>query len=439
MASAGSFRFQVLVGMKGIPAHARLKVTARIILGSSCARVDTTNPEALEDPDDERELFVAAWCAHPDLIPDEKIMAVPELEEHDVGSLVYLRPHEIIHDEVPVLRYLVRIRIIKFRDWHTPPPSSDDDYDIDGDEDSDDSNYGFHPGFSSGGGGTRPRTTCFGGASEPQLGRGSGPAFRAREPRGSFMVGDVTCPILTSRGAMPCHGLGRRIPAAQATHAEAPRSAMPCHGSGSGTTAAHGTHVGASVAQHVDFALMRTNSPSPVKAPASDPMLMEAALCTPRNGVSACETRVHSIDVWPRVSRSDPELMAGRVACFLSGMYDGPDTLCRPGFDLQLQMTNSASVQAVDLCLSSPEVYGSGPTSPKQPSIPLGQVKVPPVVTLDGIDGTAEQPDAHVVGSQVRVGEQRRHRGSVQRPRHAAARRRTFDVGRGLRQHFHEP
>lgn len=42
--------------------------------------------DALADPDDERELFVTAWCVHPDLIPDEETMAIPEPEEeHDGG------------------------------------------------------------------------------------------------------------------------------------------------------------------------------------------------------------------------------------------------------------------------------------------------------------------------------------------------------------------
>lgn len=41
-------------------------------------------------------------------------MAVPEPEEeHDGGSPLY--PHEIIHDEVPALRYLVRLRLIEFQ------------------------------------------------------------------------------------------------------------------------------------------------------------------------------------------------------------------------------------------------------------------------------------------------------------------------------------
>ena len=117
MGLAGAFRFRVLVRMKGIPSHARSKDTAQAILGSSCPNGDIANPEALADPDDERELFVAAWCAFPDLIPDEKIMAVPKSEEeHNGGPPLFLRPHEIIHDEVPALRYLVHLRLIEFQD-----------------------------------------------------------------------------------------------------------------------------------------------------------------------------------------------------------------------------------------------------------------------------------------------------------------------------------
>lgn len=117
--------------MKGIPSHARSVEIAQAILGSSCANVEIANPEAVADPDDERELFVVAWCVHPDLVPDEMIMAVPEPEEeHDGGPPLFLRPHEIIHDEVPALRYLVRLRLIEYQDWRTPPPSSDDGMDF---------------------------------------------------------------------------------------------------------------------------------------------------------------------------------------------------------------------------------------------------------------------------------------------------------------------
>ncbi|CAD6337978.1 unnamed protein product [Miscanthus lutarioriparius] len=110
MGSAGAFHYRVLMGMKGIPSHARSTEIAQAILGSSSAKVELANPNALNDPDDERELFVAAWCAHPDLVLDEIIMALLEPEEeHDRGSPLYLRPHEIIPDEALDLRYLVRL------------------------------------------------------------------------------------------------------------------------------------------------------------------------------------------------------------------------------------------------------------------------------------------------------------------------------------------
>jgi hypothetical protein len=124
MGSSGAFRYRVLVAMKGLPSHALSTEVAQAILASSGAKAEIATPEAVNDPDDERELFVVAWCAHPDLVPDEVVMAIPEPEEeHDGGPLLFLRPWE-----VPALRYLVRLRLIEFQDWHTLPPSSDDGY-----------------------------------------------------------------------------------------------------------------------------------------------------------------------------------------------------------------------------------------------------------------------------------------------------------------------
>ncbi|CAD6272682.1 unnamed protein product [Miscanthus lutarioriparius] len=118
MGSAGPFRYRVLVGMKGISSHALSSEVAQNIIGSAGAKVEIANPEALADPDDERELFVACWCAHPDRVPDEIIMAVPEPEEeHDGEPPLSLRPDEIIHDEVPALRYLVRVRDVRVGNW----------------------------------------------------------------------------------------------------------------------------------------------------------------------------------------------------------------------------------------------------------------------------------------------------------------------------------
>lgn len=110
MGSSGAFRYQALVSMKGVPSHLRSSEVAQAILGSAGVKAEIAGDDALADPDDEQEMFVAAWCAHPNLIPDKMIIAMPESkDEHDGGSPLYLRPHEIIHDEVPALRYLIRI------------------------------------------------------------------------------------------------------------------------------------------------------------------------------------------------------------------------------------------------------------------------------------------------------------------------------------------
>lgn len=53
MGSVGAFKYRVLVGMKGIPSHARSSEVAQVILISSGAKAEITNPEALDDPDDE--------------------------------------------------------------------------------------------------------------------------------------------------------------------------------------------------------------------------------------------------------------------------------------------------------------------------------------------------------------------------------------------------
>jgi hypothetical protein len=255
------------------------------------------NPEAVNDPEDEREIFVAAWCAHPDLIPDEKIMAVPEPEEeHDGGPLLFLRPHVIIHDEVPALRYLVRLRIVEFQDWHTPPPSSDDELGYgndDSDDDSGDSNYnGYHPGFvASGGAGARPRTSRFAGPDEPRLGPGHGPSFRARESRQPIVVGDFCCPVVSPSGAMPCRAAGSGFPATR------------------------GTRVEESMEDQFDFEPVLAGSPSSVKMPVVDPMVDEAALFTPRTQHQAADDSdtPHSIDIWPRAGRSARAAASGIV------------------------------------------------------------------------------------------------------------------------------
>lgn len=198
-ASPGSFRYKVVVGMKGVPAHVRCVESAQIILGNSCAKIEA---EALDDLDDEREFFVAEWCIHPKLIPNEKVIAVPEPEVHDPCGVLCLRPEEVIHAHLPALRYPVQLRIVEVQDWHTPPTSSDDEAGWgrrDEDDDSGDSNYnGYHPGLDDhrSRSSRAPRTLRFGNAGNgggPTLGGGYGPTFRPRQ--NGIVVGDVLCPL----------------------------------------------------------------------------------------------------------------------------------------------------------------------------------------------------------------------------------------------------
>jgi len=185
-AMAGAFTYKVLVGIKGVPAHALSEDVAAHLLGSSCTQVEiaTADADGVDD-DDARELFVAAWCLHPLLVPEQKLLVIPEPREpHDPGIL-FLREHETIHSELPILHYLARMRVVEYQDWD--PSSSSDDGGFPGADDSDDcgdSNYnGCHPGLEDGPSRTRPfgpATFRPGGRDGPSLGRGSGPAFWPR-------------------------------------------------------------------------------------------------------------------------------------------------------------------------------------------------------------------------------------------------------------------
>jgi hypothetical protein len=142
-------------------------------------------------------------------------MAVPEKEEeHDGGPLLFLRPWEMIHSEVPAMRYLVRLRIVEYQDWHSPPPSEDEDYRRDDDSDSGDSNCnGYWLGHSDrGGAGDRPRTTRFGDARDPRMQRNYDPAFQRCGSTRAITVGQVRCPVIVLTPSDSGLAEGSRIP-----------------------------------------------------------------------------------------------------------------------------------------------------------------------------------------------------------------------------------
>jgi hypothetical protein len=87
----------------------------------------------------------------PLLIPDEKIIFIPEPNARIPGNALYLEADEAVLNKLPGLRYPVQIKIIEIQDWSTLPPLSDEEGripDDDDDGDSDDSNFNrCHPGF----------------------------------------------------------------------------------------------------------------------------------------------------------------------------------------------------------------------------------------------------------------------------------------------------
>jgi hypothetical protein len=153
-------------------------------------------------------------------------MAVLEpKEEHDGGPPLFLCPWEIIHDEVPAQRYLVRLCLIEFQDWHTPPLSDDDDYVYcDSDSDNGDNNYnGYWPSFTnSGSAGSWPRMMCFGAEQDPRLGREFRPTFQPRQVANIIRVGEFHCPVMSLHDAIPCLPFGSRISTEGATHVTVP-------------------------------------------------------------------------------------------------------------------------------------------------------------------------------------------------------------------------
>lgn len=199
MASAGAFTFKVLVGMRNVPADARSVSIAERILGASCASIEIALPEVVPEEDD-HELFVTAWCIHPRLVPDEKIMSIPEP----------LLP-EALEDmtELPALRYLVRCRVVEFQDWLVTRHTSDDDNGYgrpndDDDDDSGDSNHNrYHPCLDRGGPrsslGTKSVRLAGAGDDTPSLGNERGPTFRSRR---IVLVGSFACLVVASHAVL---------------------------------------------------------------------------------------------------------------------------------------------------------------------------------------------------------------------------------------------
>ncbi|CAL4993538.1 unnamed protein product [Urochloa decumbens] len=131
-ASLASLRYKVLIQLKNIPTHARNISTAQTVLGSACSGLTEAPPEVAGDH--RRCFYVAAWCIHPDLVPVEKLVFIPEPPEQFEGGNLFLKSHEIIHSKHDGLWYRVFAKVIQIQDWADESSS----------ESSEDDNY---PGF----------------------------------------------------------------------------------------------------------------------------------------------------------------------------------------------------------------------------------------------------------------------------------------------------
>lgn len=137
-----AFQYRVVIALRNIPAHARNAETAQTILGRCCAVVQLTD---LRDRpiEDDRELFVVAWCSHPALIEPKKLIFIPEPRVQWVEMHAQERVQRGLH-------YLVRVRIMAQQNFGespgTPPDTDKEDDDQNEDNrDNDDRAFDYCP------------------------------------------------------------------------------------------------------------------------------------------------------------------------------------------------------------------------------------------------------------------------------------------------------
>jgi hypothetical protein len=128
LASAESLLYQVTVAICGLLAHVWSLASAWKILGKSCSNLQCSAATVAKVY--LRRFVVTAWCVHPDLIPREVIVYVPEPKEvHVRGPPLFLDPKDVIHHNRPMLRYRVRLDIAEVVDWHVSSDMSSSDSD----------------------------------------------------------------------------------------------------------------------------------------------------------------------------------------------------------------------------------------------------------------------------------------------------------------------
>uniref|UniRef100_A0ACD5VK73 Uncharacterized protein n=1 Tax=Avena sativa TaxID=4498 RepID=A0ACD5VK73_AVESA len=126
-------RFRAHFELTGIPAHAWNRTTVMALLGSA-AWVERLGA-ATASREDLGHFRVIAWIDNPNQLPSEKALLIEEPDdrmEEDEGLV--LPGDALIPLEKLMLRYVVKIRLVRAEDMSAPGPSSGDDgSDDDGD------------------------------------------------------------------------------------------------------------------------------------------------------------------------------------------------------------------------------------------------------------------------------------------------------------------
>ena len=115
-------KFRVLVELRGIPSRAWSSAAAWAALGDHYACPEPTPATVART--DLRRFHAVTWCTHPDLIPNVSFLQIPEHRDPNAGAELFLRPEEIIHHDLPLLKYRVEIEILEFQDWNTDSEDS---------------------------------------------------------------------------------------------------------------------------------------------------------------------------------------------------------------------------------------------------------------------------------------------------------------------------
>jgi hypothetical protein len=123
--------YWVTAWLRGIPANAWNVTTAQKVHSSARSGLQPTSETIGKT--DLRRYFVFTWCIHPDLIPREKIIFVPEPKVVTKrGPPMFMDPDEVIYPNHPTLRYKIEVDVIEDADWHVPSDSSSDSDDGNG-------------------------------------------------------------------------------------------------------------------------------------------------------------------------------------------------------------------------------------------------------------------------------------------------------------------